>query len=288
MADQERRKCFVIGPIGEPDTPVRDKADLLLNLIIRPALEAAPHSFDVVRADKFLEPGLITVQSINAALESDLIVADLTGWNANAFYELALAHAGERPVISMIEDGERLPFDVQDSRTIRYRVDKISFIEAAKEELDKQAQAVMAKDHKVSNPVTSARGQGNLARSSDPKDQLIADLINRVKSLDGKVSRIEAAAEVTSNTAFGFGSSSAFLRDKIVQRGLAGNLIGPHFMPVDTIISDALAARGAPSLYGLLGENFSRGDESEAQVAPAERSADPSKPDHGDDEEKKP
>ena len=90
---EPKKTCFVVGPIGADGTEVRDQADWLLEAVIRPALE--PLGYDVIRSDGIAEPGLITEQVINLVRDADLVVADLTGHNANAFYELALRHAAD-------------------------------------------------------------------------------------------------------------------------------------------------------------------------------------------------
>lgn len=53
-------------------------------------------------------------------LSADLIVADLTGGNANVFYELGLAHAAGIPVVLVAEDINDIPFDLRQVRTIAY------------------------------------------------------------------------------------------------------------------------------------------------------------------------
>lgn len=50
------KKCFVIGPIGEPDSDIREQADAVLEYIIQPALRDM--GIEAVRADKMAEPGL--------------------------------------------------------------------------------------------------------------------------------------------------------------------------------------------------------------------------------------
>ena len=116
---EDHRKCFVIGPIGEDGTPERVNADWVLGYIIKPVLESEPFNYGVARADQG-PPGLITAQLISDIFEADLIVADLTGHNANVFYELAISHMLKKPVVSLITEGERVPFDVHDDRAIPY------------------------------------------------------------------------------------------------------------------------------------------------------------------------
>jgi hypothetical protein len=112
------KKCFVISPIGQPDSTVREHADAVLEYIIEPALREM--DVEAVRADRLADPGLITDQMIAAILNYDLCIADLTGHNPNVFYELALAQAAERPVVLLKLAGETIPFDIKDYRLIEY------------------------------------------------------------------------------------------------------------------------------------------------------------------------
>jgi hypothetical protein len=117
MADKPMKKCFVISPIGDPTGPIRAESDWLLNGVIRPALEP---EFEVERADIYPKNDVITNQVILAIKNADLIVADLTGHNPNVFYELAVAHAFEKPVVPMIRADQTIPFDNHLMGTIHY------------------------------------------------------------------------------------------------------------------------------------------------------------------------
>ncbi len=52
--------------------------------------------------------------------QADVVIADLTGLNANVFYELGLAHAMDKKVICITQDLEELPFDLKSYRTVQY------------------------------------------------------------------------------------------------------------------------------------------------------------------------
>jgi nucleoside 2-deoxyribosyltransferase len=55
------------------------------------------------------------------AVESDVIVAEITPVNANVFYELGYAHALDKPTILLARrDTEKLPFDISGYRVIFY------------------------------------------------------------------------------------------------------------------------------------------------------------------------
>ena len=63
--------CFVIGPIGDPETEPRIHADWLLEGIIEPVMKQFT-GFTVKRADHDPQPGLIDAQLINDLLTADL------------------------------------------------------------------------------------------------------------------------------------------------------------------------------------------------------------------------
>lgn len=110
------RVCFFIGPIGEDGSEHRRHSDLMLESLIRPAIE--PLGFDVKRADEILNPGLINKQIFEFLLKSRLAIADLSYHNPNVFYELAIRHARNLPVVQIIRKADRIPFDINQSRTI--------------------------------------------------------------------------------------------------------------------------------------------------------------------------
>ncbi len=190
MSDTEtdpRPTCFVIGPIGEEGSDTRRQADCLLIRIIKPTLESDEFGYRVIRADDIDDPGLISDQVITLVTEADLVVADLNEKNPNAFYELAIRHMEEKPIIHMNKDKQKIPFDVQDFRAIDYNIDWPQSEEHARQELAKQVRAIRAADFRVSNPITRARGHQELARSSDPKDKIIAVMEDRLSRLEAQI-----------------------------------------------------------------------------------------------------
>ncbi len=114
------KKCFVISPIGEEGSQVREHADTVFQYIIRPATRNL--GIKIFRADHMLEPGRISDQMFHEIFSSDLCIAILTGHNPNVFYELALAQMARRSVIVLIAKHEKIPFDVQDLRCIVYEL----------------------------------------------------------------------------------------------------------------------------------------------------------------------
>src|SRR5262245_33297359 len=95
----ERKRCFVIGPIGERKSETRKHADILLNKIIKTTFARHFKEFKIIRADEIALPGIIHNQIISAVIDAELVIADLTGRNANAFYELGIRHFAQKPII---------------------------------------------------------------------------------------------------------------------------------------------------------------------------------------------
>ena len=172
---EDRRKCFVIGPIGDSQSEERINADWVLEYILKPVLEDPEFNYEVDRADKG-DPGLITEQLIISIHEADLIVADLTGLNPNVFYELGIAHTLKKTIIHLMTVGKSLPFDIQDYRGVFYDRSTVPGIDQAKTQLRGQIEAVNRDGYEPSNPVSRALGQLNLLQTGDSRDQMIARL----------------------------------------------------------------------------------------------------------------
>jgi hypothetical protein len=116
--DVMQKRCFVISPIGEPGSPVREHADDVFDFIIKPAMDEL--GVYVYRSDHSQQIGRITEQMFTSILEDDLCIAILTYFNPNVFYELAIAQCAARPVIILIEMGQTIPFDIRDLRAVEY------------------------------------------------------------------------------------------------------------------------------------------------------------------------
>jgi hypothetical protein len=111
-----KKTCFFVAPIGRPDSVVRHRSDRVLDVLIRPTLTRL--GYRVIRIDRLAVMGSLSVQIRALLRQSDLVIADLTGANANVFYELGFRHATDKPCLQLIEEGEQIPFDVADIRTI--------------------------------------------------------------------------------------------------------------------------------------------------------------------------
>ena len=73
-----------------------------------------------IRADSITKPGRITEQIIKAIQAASVIIADISGNNANVMFELGYADALGKPVIVLNQDIAGAPFDLRDWRQIEY------------------------------------------------------------------------------------------------------------------------------------------------------------------------
>ena len=126
--------CFIITPIGESGSEIRQNADDLRDLLIKPVLE--PLGFEVVRGDHRSEAGQIDIDVIRAVQESDLCIADISLPNPNVFYEFGRRDETGKPLILMKAKGsDDLPVDVATRRYIEYDLDSRRGIIDAMEQL---------------------------------------------------------------------------------------------------------------------------------------------------------
>lgn len=154
MTDTNKKICFVIAPIGKPESDTRKRSDQVLQHIIRPAVESC--GYKAVRADEIDEPGIITNQIIRHVIDDPLVIADLTEQNANVFYELAIRHVTCKPLVQIIDKVEDIPFDIGAMRTIQVEHQNPESVEEAKTKIRKQIQSLAANPSSLENPISAA------------------------------------------------------------------------------------------------------------------------------------
>jgi hypothetical protein len=72
-SDNPKKRCFVIGVIGEDDSPERIHADWLYEGIVLPVFERNFSDWSVERADKIPTPGMVSSQIINRLHDVELV-----------------------------------------------------------------------------------------------------------------------------------------------------------------------------------------------------------------------
>ena len=119
----KRLKCFVLMGFGSKidyRTGRRLDLDKSYQLIIKPAVEEA--GYECRRADEIMHAGNINVPMFREILESDIVIADISTYDPNAFYELGVRHALSPYNTVLIAESELIfPFDVGGLRVHKYR-----------------------------------------------------------------------------------------------------------------------------------------------------------------------
>lgn len=105
--------CFVMMPFG-------DWFNRYYQEIYTPAIREA--GFEPLRGDELFSTGSVVEQIWEQVTKSTVLLADLTGKNANVFYELGLAHAARKPVVFTASNIEDVPFDLRHLRVIIYDI----------------------------------------------------------------------------------------------------------------------------------------------------------------------
>jgi hypothetical protein len=151
-------QAFVIMPFDDSFIEIYEQ-------LLRPILEAAGYS--VQRGDDVLSQQSIMKDVVKGIDAADLIVADLTGLNANVMYELGLAHALNRPVIHLIQDVDELPFDLKGYRFVQYDI-HFARIANARAKLAEIADAAAKGALVFGNPISDFRQSPSvIARLAD-------------------------------------------------------------------------------------------------------------------------
>ena len=178
MTEDDKKICFVIAPIGEPDSDIRRRSDQILQYIIRPAVNTL--GYRAIRADEIDEPGIITSQVIQHVVDDPLVVADLTGHNPNVFYELAIRHAIRKPYVQIIQKGESIPFDVAATRTIFVDHRDLDVVDTAKSQIIEQVRSLESDSSSLESPISMSVDLQRLRQSEDPEQRSLADVLAEI------------------------------------------------------------------------------------------------------------
>ncbi len=138
-----KKAAFVLMPFAEEFEDV-------YQYLIADGLESA--GYIVKRADDIKSQNNIIGDIIEGIVNSDILVADLTGANPNVYYELGVAHTLNKKVILITQEIDELPFDLRSYRVIGYST-HFSKMNQAKKELSELARDAFNGTLPFGNPV---------------------------------------------------------------------------------------------------------------------------------------
>jgi hypothetical protein len=184
----ENKPCFIIIPIGEENSSERDRSDQIFKYILEPVLNA--NGYNAIRADHINQPGQIGTQVIKHIIEDELVIADLTNHNPNVFYELAIRHTIGKPVIQIIDIGTSIPFDVAQSRMIKFDYKNLGSVAECKDKICEQIKSINDNSDNIDNPVRSVIDRIEIGTSTNPTEKLTSQIFDSISELNDKVSEI--------------------------------------------------------------------------------------------------
>ena len=120
--------------------------DIYYREIFVPAIKEA--GLEPVRADELFSTGSVIEQIWEQISRAKVLLADLTGKNANVFYELGLSHAANKPVVFTTGQLENVPFDLRHLRVAVYDVRDPAWGDKLKASLNAYVRAAKAEPAK--------------------------------------------------------------------------------------------------------------------------------------------
>lgn len=127
------KTCFVVCPIGDDGSDIRKRSDTLFKHVLAPVCQEC--SFDPIRIDKENTNGSLTDEIIAHISNDDLVIADITDLNPNAFYEIGYRAALKKPAIHLMSKATDIPFDISSIRTFTYDLSDLDSVEEVKNRL---------------------------------------------------------------------------------------------------------------------------------------------------------
>ncbi len=122
VGEKDRKRCFVVMGFGiKTDLATGRQLDLnkSYKYLIKPVVESK--GLVCIRADEIQHTGPIDLYMYQQLLDADIVIADISTANVNAFYELGIRHAlRRRTTIVISEDKLVYPFDLNHIKITPY------------------------------------------------------------------------------------------------------------------------------------------------------------------------
>lgn len=180
------KKCFFISRIGEKNSDTRIQSDFIFSLLKGVLSELGYIKFE--RADFISKTGNITQQIIELLLDSDLVIADLSGRNANVFYELGIRHATNKAFVQIKNQNDLIPFDLSQVRTINYNYDETTKsinendIKLFTENIISFVRECELRPFEIKNPISGIDSISPLKNENLSVERILIDIIHTLSS----------------------------------------------------------------------------------------------------------
>jgi hypothetical protein len=169
-------------PLAFVIMPFNLVGNLVFAQFLRPLAETA--GYRVERADTTLNQRAIMQDIVRGIQASALIIADLTGRNANVYYELGLSHASarDRPVLLLSQSAGDIPFDLAAYRAVVYSIElrpEGAALSSLTSDLPALLAAIRAGEVAFSNPFADFGEAEPIADEAAPLAEGILDVQRR-------------------------------------------------------------------------------------------------------------
>jgi len=109
---EENNKCFVVMPFEDANLQI------VYEDFVKPVIEKC--NLHCERGDDVFGSNIIMEDILKSIQTSKIIIADLTGKNANVFYEVGICHTLNKTVLLLAQSIEDVPFDLRHRRVLLY------------------------------------------------------------------------------------------------------------------------------------------------------------------------
>ena len=139
------KNCFIVMAIGEEGSETRKRADKVCKYIIDPVCKEC--GFEAIRVDLINRSDIINQTIIDHLLKDELVIADMTEHNPNAFYEMGYRACTGKPMINLREKSETIPFDISNIRAFDYDLKDLDSVEEIKTRIKSTINAINFDDN---------------------------------------------------------------------------------------------------------------------------------------------
>lgn len=183
------KKCFIVCPIGNEESETRKRSDSLFKHVIAPVCNEC--GFEPTRIDKENTNGPITDDIFKHLQNDDLVIADLTENNPNAFYEMGYRLALGKPSIHLMMKDSPIPFDVSTIRSFTYDLTDLDSVEEIKTRL---TQTIKSIQFDSSQSVDKATATG--------VNMVNAQILQEIYKIQDSIAKLETSISSKDSTAF--------------------------------------------------------------------------------------
>lgn len=170
------RKCFVIMPFSKTVDQHDEEYWTIFFNIIKKIMEEK--GYVCTRSE--VGPYKLFSNIVENIEKSDVVVAVLTDFNANVWYELGIRHTLRTGTIMILQEGQKAPFDISDFGIIFYK-DSIGLEQDIKKAVEKYLDKL--DDSVCDSPVTSilnSRAYNKVEKKLEEMEKLIWRLVDEV------------------------------------------------------------------------------------------------------------